>query len=386
MGPLREATVNSAAVGADHRNMTAPRATWLCPNDEDRARVIENSGRIARARRISSIVLVLMVAYLAPAYNWWIAVLLALSALSLETLDMRMRRSATPEYHASTNVLFTQAIIAVGVAITGGPRSPALALIAVPTVFAATRFRAEVVWLAVATAIAMLLLATLAVDPRATLNEPALLLAAITVTICVTAVAQALSGAELQYRVSAVLDPLTGLLNRQGLEQRFDELSEQARITGASICVLLCDLDHFKEVNDTHGHAIGDVVLRDVAYELRKQLRSFELIYRIGGEEFMVVLPGASMSEAIALGERMCEATRECRTQGLFLTLSIGVSIASGSAAQLHPLYEAADAALYEAKAEGRDRVSSAHRKRPARTPRLAPGLVPGPAAQTSSA
>ncbi|HWK19100.1 MAG TPA: diguanylate cyclase [Solirubrobacteraceae bacterium] len=86
----------------------------------------------------------------------------------------------------------------------------------------------------------------------------------------------------------------------------------------------------------------------------------------------------------------MCEATRECRTQGLFLTLSIGVSIASGSAAQLHPLYEAGDEALYQAKAEGRDRVSSAHRKRPAPAPRLLPEpaaeLVPEPPAQTSAA
>ncbi len=350
--------------------------------------MIENSGRIARARRISTIVLVLTVAYLAPAYNWWIAVLLAAGAVSLETLDIRMRRSAKPEYHASTNVLFTQAIIAAGVAITGGPKSPALALIAVPTVFAATRFRAQVVWLAVAAAIGMLLVATFAVDPSGTLSDPAMLMAAITVTICVTAVAQALSGAELQYRVSAVLDPLTGLLNRQGLEQRFEELTEQARVTGASICVLLCDLDHFKVVNDTHGHAIGDVVLRDVAYELRKQLRSFELIYRIGGEEFMVVLPGASLSEAIALGERLCEATRACRTQGLWLTLSIGVSIASGAAAQLHPLYEAADQALYQAKADGRDRVSSARGKQPVPPPQLVPepALMPEPAARTSAA
>jgi len=76
MGPLRQAAVNSAPVDADSWDMTVPQPTWVCPNGEDRARVIENSGRIARARRISTIVLALMVAYLAPACNWWIVVLL----------------------------------------------------------------------------------------------------------------------------------------------------------------------------------------------------------------------------------------------------------------------------------------------------------------------
>ena len=108
--------------------------------------------------------------------------------------------------------------------------------------------------------------------------------------IGISAAALALNGAELEYRTTAVLDPLTGLLNRQGLQRRFDELAEQARLSGAPISLLVCDVDHFKLINDSHGHAVGDAVLRDLAYQLRKQLRSFELIYRIGGEEFLAPL------------------------------------------------------------------------------------------------
>jgi diguanylate cyclase (GGDEF)-like protein len=191
-----------------------------------------------------------------------------------------------------------------------------------------------------------------------TLTHPAELIVTIDVLIGVSAAAQALYGAELQHRNTAILDPLTGLLNRQGLERRFDEIAEQARLMGAPISILVCDLDHFKAVNDSHGHAVGDAVLRDVAYELRKQLRSFELIYRIGGEEFLVVLPGATLAAARTLGERLCEAARCCHTEGLSLTLSVGISTLWGSEIEFRRMFEAADRALYRAKREGRDRVA----------------------------
>ena len=92
-----------------------------------------------------------------------------------------------------------------------------------------------------------------------------------------TLAAIALSASEISYRRAAVLDPLTGLLNRQGLEERFEELRQQALLSDAPICLVLFDLDHFKTVNDRYGHDIGDAVLRQVAYEVRKSLRRFEL-------------------------------------------------------------------------------------------------------------
>jgi GGDEF domain-containing protein len=102
-----------------------------------------------------------------------------------------------------------------------------------------------------------------------------------------------------------VLDPLTGLLNRTALMSRFEELRQQAAQNGRPIAVIVCDLDHFKDVNDHHGHDRGDVVLREAAYELRKATRSFELIYRIGGEEFLLVLPGVEILEAQEVAERL---------------------------------------------------------------------------------
>jgi diguanylate cyclase (GGDEF)-like protein len=339
--------------------MQRERGTWLCPDPEDRARVIENSGRVARARRLSSLAVAVTLVYLAPTYGWWLIGLLALSALNLETVDRRMRRSARPEFHAATSVLFSLCIVGAAIAFSGGSRSPLLALMAVPTAFAATRFRPRVVMLGTGVALGALLVATFGSDPAGAIARPATVIVTMAVIVGVAAATAALQGAELYHRSTAILDPLTGLLNRQGLEGRVQELAEQARQTGAPISLLVCDVDNFKGVNDSHGHAAGDAVLRDVAYALRKQLRSFELIYRMGGEEFLVVLPGVTLHDARELGERLCEATRRCRSQGISLTLSVGVGTRWGADAQFQNLFEAADQAMYRAKAEGRDRVST---------------------------
>ena len=111
----------------------------------------------------------------------------------------------------------------------------------------------------------------------------------------VISIVWALQAAELHHRDEAILDPLTGLLNRHALVPRFLEISHQARLTGQPVCMVLCDVDGFKQINDEHGHDCGDAVLRDIAYELRKRLRSFELVYRLGGEEFLIVLPGIGL-------------------------------------------------------------------------------------------
>ena len=114
----------------------------------------------------------------------------------------------------------------------------------------------------------------------------------------VISIVWALQAAELHHRDEAILDPLTGLLNRHALAPRFLEISHQARLTGQPVCMVLCDVDGFKQINDEHGHDRGDAVLRDIAYELRKRLRSFELVYRLGGEEFLTVLPGIGLRAA----------------------------------------------------------------------------------------
>lgn len=337
--------------------MIASGASWLCPDDQARARVLDNSPRVRRARTVASLSVGVAVFYAAPHYSWWLLPLFALSLINTSTVDVRMRHAQRPEYQAAFTIFLSQALMAVTDAMTGGARSPMLPLIVIPTAFVATRFRPRVCFVSSGIAIAMLLLVVLVDHPRAALTHPAELLTSVVLLIAVGAATQALFAAELQHRRRAILDPLTGLLNRQGLSQRFAELAEQARLMEAPISLMICDLDHFKLVNDRHGHATGDAVLRDVAYALRRQLRSFELIYRLGGEEFLIVLPGAGVDDATMLAERLCATIRESPLQNLELTISIGVATQWSPELSFERLYEAADKALYQAKSDGRDQV-----------------------------
>lgn len=255
------------------------------------------------------------------------------------------------------SVIWTQLLLAIAVALSGGPASPALPWLAIPTAFAATRFRWQVVIAAVVSAIVMLLCATVAVDANGTLAHPELLVASIALLVSITAVTGALSGAEIEQRSESVLDPLTGLLNRSALRRRFAELEAQARLTGETLSLVIGDIDRFKQVNDSYGHDRGDSVLQDIAYGMRQQLRSFEPIYRLGGEEFLLVLPGANRDNARALAERLREAVQTQRPGELEVTISFGVATASGAGVEFDRLYKEADTALYAAKARGRNRV-----------------------------
>ena len=164
----------------------------------------------------------------------------------------------------------------------------------------------------------------------------------------------------------ATTDPLTGLLNRRALSERLTTEMERALRYDTSVALLLVDLDHFKRVNDTHGHLAGDGVLRVVAELLGEEARSSDLVGRYGGEEFLIVLPETDDAGAAVLAERMRErvamhafrAWEDGRT--LRVTTSIGVATFPAARIEsVEDLFARADAALYRAKADGRDRVRS---------------------------
>jgi diguanylate cyclase (GGDEF)-like protein len=167
---------------------------------------------------------------------------------------------------------------------------------------------------------------------------------------------------ELQYRSESVVDPLTRLLNRKALENRVAELSQQSLTADAPVGLVYCDIDHFKEVNDTVGHACGDEILVRVAELIRDQLRAFELAYRTGGEEFLIVLPGVGLRDTADLAERLRAAVaRHPFPRSVAMTMSCGAA-ASGpeSRFDFDALWASADEALYRAKRDGRNRVSLA--------------------------
>ncbi len=171
---------------------------------------------------------------------------------------------------------------------------------------------------------------------------------------------------ERRLKWESVTDPLTGLTNRRAATALGQNLFAQACRTGEAMSALMMDLDHFKRVNDTYGHAEGDRVLRDVAEVLRTRLRRTDVLSRWGGEEFLLLLPGAGEVEAHGVAEelRRLVAARVKPPAGpvhLPITASIGVAGQSTSDEDLNELIQRADAALYAAKDQGRDRVVGCH-------------------------
>ncbi|MBY5932030.1 diguanylate cyclase [Tateyamaria omphalii] len=170
---------------------------------------------------------------------------------------------------------------------------------------------------------------------------------------------------------AAVIDPLTGLHNRRYAMPHLARIAERAARTGKPYAVMVADMDHFKRINDTMGHAAGDAVLVETARRLRENLRAVDLVARIGGEEFLIVLPGAGLSNARKAAKRLCsiiEATPfdvpEHTTQ-VNATMSIGMTVVDPvrgtKTAEPHTpeaLLDRADKALYGAKSEGRNRVT----------------------------
>jgi diguanylate cyclase (GGDEF)-like protein len=336
------------------------RNSWLCPTELDRSRVVDASPGVRNVRLLGSAFIGLALLAAAPWVGWWVLILFVLAAANLVTVERRLSHSRCPERVSAWAMVGTLLIIALGVAFSGGPRSPALPWMVIPAATVATRFRPAVVAVGLAITVVAILAVTLGVDPGGTVRYPVYAFATLALLGSVTTVVWTLQGAELRHRDEAVLDPLTGLLNRQTLQPRFVEIAEQARITGEPVCLVLCDIDGFKQINDRHGHDRGDAALREVAYELRKRLRSFELVYRLGGDEFLIVLPGVDAREGVELGERLRVAVAQARPSGFAITMSFGVSAERGEGVAYETLFKAADEALYAAKRGGRNRVELA--------------------------
>lgn len=333
------------------------RGSWLCPTDLDRSRVTDASERVRTIRMVGSGAIGLALIAAAPWFGWWTLGLFALSTLNFINVERRIHSSAHPERVSACAIVITMLLIGTGIVLSGGPRSIALPWMVLPAAMVAARFRPQVVFAGLLLTAMIMLASTLGAYPQRTIDDPGLLIATLALLVGVVSIVWALQAAELHHRDEAIIDPLTGLFNRNALIPRFAELSHQARLTRQPVCLLLCDLDNFKSINDEHGHDRGDDALCEMAYELRKRLHSFELVYRLGGEEFLVVLPGVSSDVGCEVAERLRSAVEQVKPAGIPITVSIGVSAASGERVQYQSLFKAADEALYAAKRAGRNRV-----------------------------
>lgn len=288
---------------------------------------------------------------------WWIAPLLAgLGGFAIA--DYFMRASAHPALWVAAAWAMLPLLLADAVVVTGGAESPVLMWFALPAITLGARFEPRGTALGTVYIVALLLIVTVGFDPVIAAEHRQEVVAAVALVFGAVILSGALVESDRAHRRRSTLDSLTGLFNRSALEQRLEELDGKPADAGnGSHALLLCDLDHFKHVNDQLGHAAGDAVLQDVAYTMRGALRAGDSIYRVGGEEILVVLPGATKEDAFEVGERLRSAVRQRRPAGVAVTISVGVAVSRPGPLDTDALVGEADAALYSAKASGRDRV-----------------------------
>jgi diguanylate cyclase (GGDEF)-like protein len=335
--------------------------TWLCPTEFDRARTLDMEQRLQSARAV--LFGALGVGFLAalPWLGWVPGVLVFTQVTVYAALRRWIARSERPEYPIAVAVVSAQFMIAIAVALTGGAKSPILLVFLVGVVGLPARFGTmRPVAAGLLLTEILIFASTAGVDPSGFAADPSLAILTATTSFGLVAFANALMQAESQKRSESVVDSLTGLENRRGMEARFDELRDVAVADDAPLALLICDLDLFKRINDEHGHQRGDAVLTEAAAAIRACLRATESVYRVGGEEFLVLLPGCALDQAEVVGERVRAAVEAAEPGGLPVTASVGVGSAAGGAIDFDDLFRAADAALYEAKRAGRNRVALA--------------------------
>ena len=166
----------------------------------------------------------------------------------------------------------------------------------------------------------------------------------------------------------ATLDALTGFYNRHQLEERLKQEISHAKRKGTSLCAIMTDIDYFKKVNDTYGHAAGDIVLKTVSKVIRTQLREYDIAARYGGEEFVILLPYTNKDEAYLVAERLRKSVKnkainiekvntKNKTKNIHVTISLGVTEYDSEQSSLKDFMLSVDKALYISKESGRNKV-----------------------------
>ncbi len=329
-------------------------------DDARRERLLDMERRMRPYRAACFAILAIALAALGPQIGWgWLAPL-AVGFCGFAVADRFMNTSRRPGLWIAGAWGALPLLLAAAVVATGGPSSPAPMLFALPAVTLGARFEPRGMAIGTVYILALLVASTVGVDPAGASEHSQSLVAAAALVLSTVILSGALVESDRAHRRRSTLDPLTGLFNRNALEQRLGELDGQptSEAEGLSHALLLCDLDHFKRVNDQLGHAAGDAVLQDVAYTMRATLRAGDSIYRVGGEEILVVLPGAGEADAVEIAERLRNEVRDRRPIGVTVTLSIGVAVSGPGPVDTDELVSCADAALYSAKAGGRNRVA----------------------------
>ena len=256
-------------------------ASWLCPTEEHRARALEAGERVRKARTMAGLTCGIAVVATAPFLSWWYLLLFGATAAVLGTVEWRLDRSDRPELVAAEAHLMILALLAVAVALSGGESSPALPWMILPVANSAARFRPTVVIALAGITAAVMFGVSVGVDPQGVADDPTRLIATLTLLIAVTAMMTTLMEGELEHRDRAVLDPMTGLLNRASLGARVHEIEEQAHLTGGAVSVIVLAAC-YRELT------------------LKALIRSLDGALRVTVMAFLVILGSATFAQVLA--------------------------------------------------------------------------------------
>ncbi len=326
----------------------------------ERDRVVEMSLRLfPRLGPAYALIGALLLASV-PTFGWWMISLVIIDGAKAVANQAVALRSKEPEWFFAFDQYTSMALIAYGIYHSGGAASPFFPLLGLyaalmPAIFGRFLFKTSMTILSLCIVLAGLGDPAIAAG-TGWLRIGGLLALALSAVICVSA----LFDSDTQHRRASRIDGLTGLPNRRSFNEKMRRLSEQNDVVPSATSLVVVDIDFFKRVNDEFGHDRGDEVLVAVARELDAAFRATDLAYRVGGEEFAVILPAVDSSRAAAMAQSLCERIRTARPGDIDLTASFGIASTDGSVTP-SDLYRQADQALFEAKRAGRDCVMVAH-------------------------
>jgi diguanylate cyclase (GGDEF)-like protein len=330
----------------------------LCRGDAERGRLLDLSRRLRPMERLGSVIFLAAAAIGAPTFGW-VALLPALPGLGLFwVLQARIDRFRRPELALLGCVALVQVGLAASLALADGPRIYLLPLMIVPVLLASVVFPMRMAVLVVALSVQLMLIVAFVFDLNEVREIPFALLYPLMGMVCGAGIAMVVAGLDVSTRGAAIVDSLTGLPNRVALRSRVAELEHQSRLNGRPVAMIVGDPDRFKSINDRRGHAVGDAVLREVGERIRAELGSGSSGYRLGGEEFVVLLGDADVQAGAELAERLRRAICARAIEGLGVVMSFGVAASTpGSPFVFSQVFGQADRALYEAKRAGGNRV-----------------------------
>ncbi|MEN0014705.1 MAG: diguanylate cyclase [Solirubrobacteraceae bacterium] len=330
-------------------------------DDTERARTLDFARRLRKVRFQALLVLLPVVAFGVVTYGWDILAPVALLLIAFGGLGAAAGRIARPELALVGMLLAAQVAIVLWLALANQYRLDQLGLFILPATAACILLPKRLMVLSTLWSAVVMVATAVALEPHTVSAQPPILFLPLGVMLCVALPASMIRQLEIDSRDTAMIDTLTGALNRLALETRIAELTAQAHVLPLRVGVIMGDLDRFKLVNDELGHDAGDLVLRETVRRMRRVLGPLTPVYRVGGEEFAVLMAGAEEEDVAAVAERLREAVRDETIGDRDVTMSFGIAAGTLDAHPVGRILEVADEALYRAKRAGRDRVAAAN-------------------------